>query len=59
MKMPVADRKFFIRKHNSESEARDSRSKGNDNSATYSAPDALNEFAMTQTQYEKNKRGGN
>lgn len=57
MKMPVADRKFFIRKHNSEVEMSEAKKKDTSGSATYSSPEALNEFAKTQTEYERNTGG--
>ena len=53
----IRDRKFFIQKHNSEAEAEEQKSKGNQGGISYSNGDALNTFAKNQIDYEKNKNG--
>lgn len=58
-KMPVRDRKFFINKHNLEVEMKENKAGGSTGTTTFSTPDALNEFARTQTAYQRIKDGKN
>ena len=59
MRMPIQDRKFYIMRHNYDTEMENRKYGGDRNEMTYSTPDAINLFSRNQTEYERNKSGKN